>query len=57
MRTAPAKVEIEEKEKIIRELVDEITIKTDEIRFQLFYLPELMDCTKGSATMSMRIQY
>jgi site-specific DNA recombinase len=48
---------VEEKEKIIRELVDEITIKTDEIRFQLFYLPELMDCTKGSATMSMRIQY
>jgi len=48
---------VEEKEKIIRELVDEITVKKDELKFQLFYLPELMDEVTDSATMSMRIQY
>ena len=48
---------VEEKEKIIRELVDEITVKKDELKFQLFYLPELMNEVTDSATMSMRIQY
>jgi site-specific DNA recombinase len=48
---------VEEKEKIIRELVDEITVKKDELKFQLFYLPEIMNKVTDSATMSMRIQY
>jgi site-specific DNA recombinase len=45
----------EEMDKIIRELVDEITVKKDELKFQLFYLPELMNEVKDSATMSMWI--
>ena len=48
-------LKVEEKDKIIRELVDEITVKKDELKFQLFYLPELMNEVKDSATMSMRI--
>ena len=48
---------IEEMGKIIKELVDEVIIKKEEIKFQLFYLPEIMSCATDSATMSMRIQY
>ncbi len=40
---------------IIRELVDEVTVKKDELKFQLFYLPEIMNKVTESATMSMRI--
>lgn len=46
---------IEEKNKVVRELVDEITVKKNELNFQLFYLPEMMKEAKDSATMSMRI--
>ena len=48
-------LKVEEKDKIIRELVDEITVKKDELKFQLFYLPEIMNEVKDSATMSVRI--
>ncbi|MDP6923553.1 MAG: hypothetical protein QGI94_02060 [Candidatus Scalindua sp.] len=47
----------EEKGKVIRELVDEVTLQKKQILFQLFYLPELMNCATNSASMSMRIQY
>jgi site-specific DNA recombinase len=46
---------IEEKGKIIRELVDEVIIQKKEILFQLFYLPEMMKRATDSATMPMRI--
>jgi site-specific DNA recombinase len=45
----------EEKGKLIRELVDEITVKKEELKFQLFYLPELMNEVKDDASLPMRI--
>jgi site-specific DNA recombinase len=46
---------VEEKGKIIKELVDEVVVKKDELNFQLFYLPEIMKEVKDGAPMPMRI--
>jgi|TARA_B100000315_G_C14501123_1_gene552357 site-specific DNA recombinase len=45
---------IEKKGKLIRELVDDITVQEKELRFQLYYLPELMECATDNATMRLR---